>query len=434
MTTARELARRVLDRVDQKGAWATPALDGELSRSGLDERDRRLVAELVYGVLRHRARLDHALAAHANLARTPPRVRTAMRVAAYQVLMLDRIPPYAAVDDAVAAARAVGGGKVAGFANAVLRKLVTSGEPALPSDPRERVAIAASLPPWIVDELASSGGDVATVAAALAEPPPLIARVRRGRISRDQLIARLADEGTTATPIEGPAAAVQALALANCDPARSPSFADGLWTVQDVGAQLVGHVAAPRPGMRILDACAGVGGKATHLAELMIGGELERGPGATDAIRPPLDAADQSPTKLALLEQTAARLGLAGIQPIRCDLTDPAAPLADHYDLIVLDAPCSGLGVLRRHPDAKWRVTAADVPRLAAIQRQLLTTLAGRVAPGGALIYSVCTFTHAEGPDQIATFAASHGFTIVEQHRTWPPAADGFFIARLVRT
>ncbi|HWU88868.1 MAG TPA: transcription antitermination factor NusB, partial [Kofleriaceae bacterium] len=116
--TARELARRVLDRVDKGAAWATLTLDAELDRSGLDERDRRLASELVYGVLRNRLRIDRALAAHADLSRTPPKVRTALRVAAYQVLFLDRVPPYAAVDDAVAAARAVGGPKLAGFANA----------------------------------------------------------------------------------------------------------------------------------------------------------------------------------------------------------------------------------------------------------------------------------------------------------------------------
>src|SRR5262249_56848700 len=121
--SARSVARRVLDRVDRGGAWATPALDGELARAGLDERDRRLAAELVYGVLRHRTRIDRALAAHAELRRTPPRVLTALRVAAYQLLFLDRVPAYAAVDDAVAAARGAGGAKLAGFVNAVLRKL-----------------------------------------------------------------------------------------------------------------------------------------------------------------------------------------------------------------------------------------------------------------------------------------------------------------------
>jgi 16S rRNA (cytosine967-C5)-methyltransferase len=409
--TARQVARRVLDRVDKDGAWATPTLDGELARAGLEERDRRLAAELVYGVLRHRTRLDRALAAHAKLGKTPPRVLTALRVAAYQLLFLDRVPPYAAVDDAVAAAREFGGQKVAGFANAVLRKLK---EPPLPPAGPERVEVEYSLPRWIVDELAASGG----APAAFAEQPPLVARVNTRRTTRDALIAELAKAGVTARALEVPGALVLEDAG---DPSRIPSFSAGAWTVQDAGAQLVGHIAAPRAGTKILDACAGVGGKSTHLAEL-----------ANDAAS--IDAADRSTTKLGLCEETARRLGLTSIRTHACDLLDPKAPLRSDYDLVVLDAPCSGLGVLRRHPDAKWRLKPADVPRLAALQEQLLEAVLARLALHGRLVYSVCTFTRAEGPAQIAALRARHPeLRLVTEHHTWPPDADAFYIARLER-
>ncbi len=439
--TARELARRVLDRVDKGGAWATLTLDGELARSGLDERDRRLASELVYGVLRNRLRIDRALAAHADLTRTPPKVRTALRVAAYQLLFLDRVPPYAAVDDAVAAARAASGQKLAGFANAVLRKLSAAGEPALPpgappgappgeppGDPRElaRLEIEHSLPRWILDELARARAtipgapELAELAAAFGRPAPLVARVNRRRTTREALAELLREAGAAAEPIEGVPSALRLDGIG--DPARSPSFLAGTWTVQDAGAQQVGHVAAPRPGMRILDACAGVGGKSTHLAEL-----------ADDAAA--IDAADQSRTKLGLLEETARRLGLAGIRAHACDLLDPAAPLGAGYDLVVLDAPCSGLGVLRRHPDAKWRLTPDAVPRLAALQVRLLDAVVPRLGPGGALVYAVCTFTLAEGPAQIAALIerARPRLRLVSETRTWPPDADAFYIARLDR-
>jgi 16S rRNA (cytosine967-C5)-methyltransferase len=417
--TAREVARRVLDRVDKGGAWATLTLDGELARSGLEDRDRRLVAELVYGVLRNRSRLDHALAAHADLRRTPPRVVTALRVAAYQLLFLDRVPDYAAVDDAVNAARGVGGAKLAGFCNAVLRKLATVREPALPSDPRARLAIEHSLPPWIVDELAGAAGDRRDeVAAALSQQAPLIARANAMRGTRDQLIEQLCAGGVAATPVPAAPMAVAIDGLG--DPACNAAFAAGLWTVQDTGAQLVGITAAPRPGQRILDACAGVGGKSTHLAEL-----------TGDAAR--IDAADQLPTKLALAADTARRLGLTSITPVACDLLDPAAPLAQAYDLVVLDAPCTGLGVLRRHPDAKWRLSPGDVPRLADLQRRLLDAVVARLAPGGTLVYSVCTFTLAEGPAQIAALVERTDLRLVSELRTWPPDADAFYIAHLMR-
>jgi len=414
---AREVARRVLERVAKEGAWATPALDGELARAGLDERDRRLAAELVYGVLRHRTRLDRAIAAHADLKKTPPRVVTALRVAAYQLLFLDRVPAYAAVDDAVAAARDASGPKLGGFVNAVLRKVVAKKEPPLPADPRERLEVEHSLPRWILDELDAAGG--LAHAPAFAQAAPIVARGNRRKTTREALIEHFRAAGVTATPVDVDGKTPMALVLDGLgDPARSPSFLAGLWTVQDAGAQVVAEVAAPRAGMKILDACAGVGGKSTHLAEL-----------ADDAAT--IDAADQNATKLGLCGETASRLGLTSIRRHACDLLGPELP--GPYDLIVLDAPCTGLGVLRRHPDAKWRLQPGDVPRMAALQTQLLDAVVRRLAPGGALVYSVCTFTRAEGPDQVRALAARAGLRVVVEHRTWPPAADAFYLARLER-
>jgi len=415
--TARELARRVLERIDRDKAWATPTLDGELARANLDDRDRRLASELVYGVLRHRARIDRMIGAHADLKKTPLRVVIALRVATYQLRFLDRVPPYAIVDDAVGAARASGGAKLAGFANAVLRKISSAPEP-----PFRDLGDEFSLPAWILAELRAADPDnVAAHAAAFATSAPLVARANLRRTTRDAVIELLQTAGVTAHPVDVAPGTPQAFAIDNLgDPARSPSFTAGKWTVQDPGAQLVAHLAAPRAGMKILDACAGVGGKSTHLAEL-----------SDDAAT--IDAADRSKTKLDLAGGTAQRLGLASIHRHVCDLTDPRAPLATAYDLIVLDAPCSGLGVLRRHPDAKWRLVADDVPRLANVQRELLDAVLPRLAPGGALIYSVCTFTRAEGPDQARAFAERNGLKLVTEHRTWPPDADAFYLARFER-
>jgi 16S rRNA (cytosine967-C5)-methyltransferase len=418
-TTAREVARRVLDRVDRQGAWATLALDAELERSGLDDRDRRLASELVYGVLRHRTRIDRAIAAHAKLGKTPPRVLTALRVAAYQLVFLDRVPDYAAVDDAVNAARGTGGAKLAGFANAVLRKIVAAGEPALPAAGRARLEIEHSMPAWIVDELAPAAGDrLAELVAAMNQPAALVGRANTRRTSRDALVGKLRDAGATAEPIALAPAAFRVDGIG--DPSREPLFRAGQWTVQDAGAQLVGALADPARGQRILDACAGVGGKSTHLAEL-----------TDDAAV--IDAADQSATKLGLLRESQARLGLRSITTHACDLTDPAAPLAPAYDRIILDAPCSGLGVLRRHPDAKWRLAPGDVPRLAQLQRMLLDAIVPRLAEGGVLIYSVCTFSEAEGPAQVRALVERTGLRIVAEHRTWPPEADAFYVAKLAR-
>jgi 16S rRNA (cytosine967-C5)-methyltransferase len=416
--TAREVARRVLDRVEH-GAWATPALDGELSRARLDDRDRGFATELVYGVLRNQIRLDHALSAHTDLSRAAPRVRHALRLAAYQILFL-RVPGYAAVDDAVDAARKSGGPKVAGFVNAVLRKLATTGEPAFPPG-REGLCVEHSLPGWIFDELAAAvpADELAAAAAGLSAMPRLAGRANRRKIDRAALLARLGEEGARVEPSPAPELPDAFWVDGLGDPSASPSFRAGLWTVQDVGAQDVVRLAAPRPGSRVLDACAGVGGKSTYLAEL-----------ADDLA---IDAADTSTTKLGLLADTARRLGHTNIRTVACDLRDPAAPLAPAYDLIVLDAPCTGLGVLRRHPEAKYRLGPADVDRMATLQRELLAALVPRLAPDGVLIYAVCSFTKREAEDQLAPLT---GLAVDELRRTWPhrTGADAFFAARLIRS
>jgi 16S rRNA (cytosine967-C5)-methyltransferase len=505
--TSREVARRVLDRVASDGAWATPALDGELARAALDDRDRRLASELVYGVLRHRARIDRAIGAHAELERTPPKIVTVLRVAAYQILLLDRVPGYAAVDDAVDAASAIGP-KLGGFVNAVLRKLTANGEPPFDAPANDsmdahmsRMEIEHSMPRWILDELAAAtraevkaslavldstaANDASVIEAttdsaetkkrandtliaarivrigelakAFAHSAPIVARVNARRATREEVAAELEAAGVTATPI---ASAPMALRLEGLgDPSRDKAFLAGRWTVQDTGAQLVGVIAASAiassegqpstsdatlasgasgasgtsgasgasgtsgasgatAAARILDACAGVGGKSTHLAELL-----------DDRIA--IDAADLNHTKLALGRATAVRLGLSNIHTRACDLLDPAAPLERAYDLIILDAPCTGLGVLRRHPDAKWRLGAGDVKRLAELQRMLLDAVVSRLKAGGTLVYSVCTFTRAEGLEQIAALVKRTGLELVEERRTWPPDADAFYVAVL---
>ena len=427
--TAREVARRVVGRVGERGAWATLALAGELAGAGLDERDRRFASELTYGTLRHRERLERALAAHPDLARARPPVRAALLVAAYQLLFL-RVPAHAAVDDAVAAVRGRFGPKLGGFANAVLRKLASAGEPPLPTAPRDRLAVEHGVARWLVDEVAAQvpADELAAAVAALTAPAPLWIRVNRTRATPAEVRAALTAEGATvddASPLDDHALPVRGLG----DPARSPSFRAGRWTVQDLAAQLVGRLVDPQPGERVLDACAGVGGKTTHLAELA--------PGAT------IDAVDPLATKLGLCADTAARLGLAGITRHVGALAEVA--LTPGYDRVLVDAPCSGAGVLRRHPEAATRLTRDDVRGLVAVQAGLLDRAAALVRPGGLVVYAVCTITAAEGPDQVAAFLARHpGFALEPAPlpaavldggavRTWPHrhGADGFYAARL---
>lgn len=409
---ARDVARRVLRRISGDQAFAALALDAELSRAELPERERKLATELCYGVCRHMTRLDRAIASATSRGRikVKPAVRAILRVGAYQLLFLDRVPAHAAVDDAVHAARRAGGARMAGFVNSVLRRLARTGEPALPGaeNPLEYVRIAYSLPGWIAERLAqTSGHDDEFLAAARGfhERPRLAIRVNRERTTVAELAGLLAAEKPGCDVGRSPVCPGALLVTGLGDPGRSPSFARGLWTVQDIGAQLVGLFLGPvrapvgheRP--TILDACAGVGGKALHLAE-RVGAEGS------------LDAADVSAGKLSKMVETGKRLGVAErIRPVVADLTGSAptdAGLAEDYDRVLLDAPCTGLGVLRRHPEVKWRIRADDVARMADTQRALLDHVSQRVRPGGILLYSVCTFTYEEGPGQIRQFLARH--------------------------
>ncbi len=424
--TGRDVARKVLERVAQQKAWATLALDAELKVSGLDERERRFASELTYGVLRHQQRLDDALARHADVRRTPPKVVIALRVAAYQLLLLDRVPPYAVVDDAVTVAKKVGGAKLGGFVNAVLRKVVSAGFAPLPTDLADRASAEYSMPRWIVDEVAAALGDdaAAQLHAAIAgftAQPTMTLRANRQRISADDLVAALSSEGVEASRAALSTDGVVVRSLG--DPSKHPRFLAGEFAIQDLGAQRVAELAAPGATDHILDACAGVGGKACHLAELQ--GDAGQ-----------IDAADLSGTKLGLLRASAQRLGHRSIRCIQADLIAGSSLLAASYPLIVLDAPCSGLGVLRRHPDAKWRLTAESVAPLVALQAALLDALIPRLAPGGALVYSVCSFTNREGPAQIAAaLARQPTLQLVAEERTWPhrDECDAFYLAKLQR-
>lgn len=446
---AREVARRVLARVAQ-GSYATQTLASELSRSGLGDTDRALTTELVYGALRLRERLDRALAAHAprGLHQLDNLTRDALRLGAYQILFL-RIPPHAAVDDAVEAVKRMRGPRLGGFVNALLRRLANTGEPPLPppspssssDDWGAHLTIRESMPRWIVDRvLVTLGHDVGAAAlAAFNTPAPTWLRTNTLRTHREALIADLQRERPQ-VQLATAAASPDALAARHGgDLFTTAAYRAGAFLAQDLGAQLVVRLLGTEPGEHILDACAGMGGKSTYLAALSRDGAT-------------IDAADLSPSKLALAQDHAQRLGMKSIRLLQADLTRQDAPLAPSYDRVLLDAPCSGLGVLRRHPEAKWTRTPADVQSLAKLQAALLAALAPRVRPGGLFVYAVCTFTEEEGPAQLERFLHTHGDFQVEPAgnveaalagltaadgtlRTWPHRddADAFYAVRLRR-
>jgi 16S rRNA (cytosine967-C5)-methyltransferase len=445
--TARSLARGVLERVETGGAYANRALSAALDRAtAMPPEDRALATELVYGVLRRRARIDRALSALATsgLDRLDPRALIALRVGAYQILFLDRIPAYAAVDDAVGACKEIAGRGVAGFANALLRRLGRQGEPPLPdaaADPRAHLVEADGVPPWLADLLLAElpAAEALAFAASIAAAPAVTLRANSPRASRDVLSAKLAAEraGAVLTPSE---IAPDGLDARRLDaPAATAAWRAGLFTIADAGAQLVVELCGAAAGERILDACAGIGGKTAHL--LALSGDRAR-----------VDALDIAPDKLDAARATLARLGLGGATFAVGDLTRPLADPTPRYHRILLDAPCSGLGVLRRHPEALFRRALGDLDALAAQQLRMLSSVAPALLPGGLLVYAVCTFERRECEEVVAAFLRAHPRFAIEPAtaaggrvpwdrltdatgavRTWPhrDGADGFYAVRL---
>jgi 16S rRNA (cytosine967-C5)-methyltransferase len=388
--TARNVAAEVVARVERDNAFAAAVLDHELRRAAqLAPRDRALATELVYGTLRLLPLLERAVTAATprGIATLDPRTRALMLVAAYQI-HYTRIPAFAAVSEAVDAIRALRGRAIAGFANGALRQVARTAETS--PLPRPPIAYREATAPWLRRALERSIGDDATEALLLAgpHPPPVTIRVRaRGEDDarvRDAWVERLRAELPTAT-IEPGAIAPLAIRLRGAgDPQALPGFASGDWMVQEEGSQLVAELLGARPGDRVLDACAGRGNKSSLLAE-RVGFDRADRAGM-------LEVSDVHPDKLQRLVGELARLGIPAPATHAIDWAIGPGDLPEEsFDRVLVDAPCSGTGTIRRRPEIQTRRQAADLPSLAALQAKILGNAARVVKPGGRLVYAVCS-------------------------------------------
>jgi 16S rRNA (cytosine967-C5)-methyltransferase len=413
---ARLVAARVLERVESDGAFADLALDAELQRRRLALRDVALATELVFGTLRWQRYLDWILAPHSRrrLAALDPRVRVLLRVTAYQIAFLERVPAFAAVHDAVTLARGAPG--VAEYVNAVLRAFSRRGvaerEPALPRDPLEALATRASFPTWLAARwVARYGPDEAeALMRALNARPPLTVRANTLRTSPEALATRLRDEERArvlATPLAPEGLTVEG----GGDPGRWRAFADGLCVLQDEASMLVARLLEPTPGSTVADVCAAPGTKTTHLAQLM-------------ADRGRVLALDPQPARLARLAEATARLGVTIVEVVEGRVETLAPRWAGTCDGVLVDAPCSNLGVLRRNPEVKWRRRNADVAAAGVRQGAILTAAAGLVRPGGRLVYATCSLEPEENDDVARDFLAERRDFVVDVPAGVAVAAD----------
>ncbi len=438
MKDPRRIAFEVLLRVEQGRAFANAVLDAKLeAHADLDPRDRALATELVYGTLRRALALDWVVDQHASrpVASLDPPVRQLLRLGAYQLLHL-RVPDHAAVDATVRLAREVGAHKASGFVNAVLRSIAGRREPPLlppfEVDPALYLRATEGLPEWIFEAWRRRLPleELPRAARAVNEPAPLCLRAPSPAL-RDEALRRLAAEGVDAEPSR---LSPVGLLLPGGHPDRLAVAAELCLEAQDEAAQAAAFFAlaeGPRPLeiRSVLDACAAPGGKAFLVAEAL--------PEAT------VDAVDLHRSRTRRIAEGAARLGLS--ERIRVHAADVTRPLPfardDGWDLVLVDAPCTGLGTLRRRPEIKLHRQREDVGRLAATQRRILSGAAPHVAPGGRLAYLVCTWTHEETEAVVEWFLAEHPDFEVEpagdraRFETWPhrEGADGFFAVRFRR-
>ena len=446
-TRARLLALRVLERVTRAGAYADVLLNASLGRSQLTARDRAFATELVYGTLRWRGRIDFYLShlLERDLDKLEPLVATALRLGAYQLLFSDRVPPTAAVDESVRCARAAGAERATGLVNAVLRRLASEREtialPPLDRDPTGHLVHALSMPPWIAEQWIDQFGadEAAALARASNDAPPLTVRANRSRVGVEELLADMRTRFPEAARCRF---AIDGITLGRRGhPALDPAFLAGRFTVQDEASQLAVSLLDPQLGERVLDACAAPGGKATAIAERVgDGGRVL--------------AVDRHPRRLDLVRRAARRLGLGAIHTEERDAALPfeGAAFATPFDRVLVDAPCSGLGTLRRNPDARWRVGPGDPARLAEVQLAIVKRTAATLRPGGVLVYSTCTLLPEENeavvqaflddnedytrasvdvlPPEVRPVVGPDGWLRCLPHRH---DTDGFFAARLER-
>ncbi len=446
VVAAREIALHILKAVESDGAYANLALNRALEEYRPTKLDRAFATELAYGTLRTLNTLDWITARYLKqpLGAQTVWIRNILRLGVYQLFYMDKVPPGAACNEAVELAKKFGTPGAARFVNGVLRNIARQKDqivfPDLEEDPVDHISLKYSHPTWMVERWLTEFGPEGTIALCQANNtiPPNTIRTNTLKVDRNTLMHRLVQEGLTVRRTE---IAPDGLQIDGFLSIRSlSSFQEGLFQIQDESSMLVAHAVNPAPGARVLDVCSAPGGKTTHMAQLM----------QNEGV---IKAMDIHPHKLDLVAENCRRLGITNVETMLLDARDLPGPFAGWADYVLVDAPCSGLGVLRRRPDARWRKEPGQITGLVRLQESILAGAAQCVRPGGVLVYGTCTITYEENLGQVQGFLAHHHDFVFEDLRPFLPAGlgakemaqgyleiyphthamDGFFIARLRR-
>ena len=442
----RKQAVDILVRVELDKAYADILLDQVLQTGGMSARDRSLLTEIVYGTLRWRGRIDLHLKqlTRRSFEETDPFIKNLLRVTLYQISFLDRVPEYAALNEAVTLAKMHAGNRVSGFVNGIVRNFIRTKRTETAPNP-DSCGVAAladywSHPEWLINEWVEYLGkaNITALLEANNHQAPLVLRANICRINRQALLREFETHGIEALPTTWSPHGIVVRSQVPIE--RLSGYQEGLFQVQGEASQLVGYLLDPQPGEKILDVCAAPGGKTTHIAELMDdNGQVT--------------AMDRSPKGVAKIRENAMRLELKSIRAIQADVTRQVAVRQQAtYDRVLVDAPCSGLGTLRSHPEIKWNRDIRDVLRLSELQRKILRQAASCLKAEGVLVYSTCTLTAHENEKIVNEFLACHRGFVLENAASYLPDqakqlvrekyfmtlphkhdTDGFFAARLRR-
>lgn len=441
---AREVALEILTRVEERKSYSNLELKHVLDNTALSGPDVGLVTELVYGTIQRRNTLEYVLNQFLKGNKKMQNwVRELLLLSLYQIRYLDRVPERAAVHEAVEIAKRKGHQGIASLVNGVLRNVLRQPDiwERLPNQPIAALALQESHPEWLVKRWLKQYGEAETkfICHSNNLPPHPSVRVNTLKATREELLTQMANgqleaKASTLSPF--------GITLDGGNAANTRWFQEGYCTIQDESSMLVAPALGTKPGDRVLDACAAPGGKTTHIAELM-GNEGE------------IVACDVHPHKEQLIRQTANRLGITIIETVVSDAMELPEKNLGTFDRILLDAPCTGFGVIRRKPDLKWNKSEKDIQDISAIQYKLLERVSSLLAPGGVMVYSTCTMEPEENQQLVEKFVTEHpsfeldrtlgedlpdtvtakldaskGYIQLLPHHF---QSDGFFIARLKR-
>lgn len=417
----REIIVAILEEVLEEGKYSHLVLGATLEKyQYLSKQQRAFITRVTQGTIERLLQIDAILGQFVKKPKVPkmkPLIRTVLRSSVYQIVFMDGVPDAAVCNEAVRIVKNHGLGGLSGFVNGVLRNISRNKD----SITYMGLSEAYSMPQWIIDAWEEQFGGETTkqILEELLEEKKTCIRVNTGNISVEELTKNLRAQGITVEPCEE---IPYALYISGYDYLRGiPEFLAGDFYIQDFSSMMVAHSAGIQQGDHVIDVCAAPGGKSLHAAELLAGTGL-------------VEARDLSDHKVSLLEENIRRMGLANIRAEKWDATILNEESIGQADVVICDAPCSGLGVVAKKPDIKYHMTKETQKELAILQRQILDVVCAYVKAGGTLMYSTCTISSQENEDNVTWFLEKHPDFSLETEKQFLPKAgkqDGFFLAKM---